>query len=151
MNHKKYIQLALIKSKQSLESGAFPAGAIIVANDGAIVSQEISAIYPSINLHSESKAIDKAMQKLNMQLSDCTLYCSMQPCAMCLSRAYWAGIRNIFYAVSARRVDPVLCYESNIDTLELASHFHEKINLTQLTEFEEQGLQLYQSWKEKLS
>ncbi len=33
-----------------------------------------------------------------MNLSDCTLYTSCEPCPMCLGAIYWSGIRKVVYS-----------------------------------------------------
>lgn len=72
-NHLKYVNLAIEKSIESYNNGAFPAGAVIVQND-IILTSTISAIYPKIIFHAESNAIDNAMNLTNNQLTDCILY-----------------------------------------------------------------------------
>src|SRR5690606_29332979 len=96
---RRYAEAAIKLAEQSLLAGAFPAGAIVVI-DGDIVASAISNSYPAANHHAESKAIDAAMEKLNRQLADATLYASMESCLMCLSNAYWSGIRRVVFAAA---------------------------------------------------
>ena len=72
----------------------------MVLND-EVVATGISDIYPGYQ-HAECQAIDSAFQRFG-KLTGATLYASMEPCIMCLSRAYWAGIRKIIFA--ARKDD----------------------------------------------
>lgn len=139
---------AVKMAKLSFEEGAFPAGAVLV-KDNKIISKNISAHYPAINFHGESKCVDEAMNKLNVQLTDCVLYCSMEPCLMCLSRAYWAGIRKIFYVLKKEKVDQKLCYENDFDQEKVASSFNEKIEMIQIPELENEVLKIYNDWIEK--
>ncbi|HQF36272.1 MAG TPA: deaminase [Candidatus Dojkabacteria bacterium] len=127
-NDIEFFKIAIEMSHQSYEEGAFPAGAVIVKN-GKIISKTTSASFPKINYHAESKSIDIAINDLNEQLTDCTLYASVEPCLMCLSRSYWAGIRRIVLAVKKENVPYTLCYESNLDHLELVKKFNENIKL----------------------
>jgi len=49
--------------------------------------------------HAEVTAIREAASKLKSHdLKDCILYCSCEPCPMCLGAIYWAGIRKVVYA-----------------------------------------------------
>ena len=145
MEDNKFAKLALEMAGKSFEEGAFPAGAVIVQN-GKVIAKNTSAQYPNFHLHAESKTIDESMVLLKVQLTDCTLYCSMQPCLMCLSRAYWAGIRRIVYVVKKSSVDPTICYETDLEHEKLLENFNEKIEMTQVPELESVGLELYKKW-----
>lgn len=141
-----FVKKALDMARNSYNEGAFPAGAVLVKDD-QIVSQNTSAKWPQIVFHAESKTIDEAISKLGSQLTDCTLYCSMQPCLMCMSRAYWAGIRKIVYVINKDSVSYKTCYESDLDHRELLEHFNEHIELIQASELEEEALKLVKEWE----
>jgi tRNA(Arg) A34 adenosine deaminase TadA len=143
----KYLELAIELSQDSLHYGAFPAGAILVQND-EIISQSISAKYPKINFHAESQIIDEAINKLDKQLIDCELYASMEPCLMCISRAYWAGIRKIYFVIKKESVDSSY-FESNLDHKEIYEKFNEKMEIIYVKEYEEQALAVVREWESK--
>jgi tRNA(Arg) A34 adenosine deaminase TadA len=147
MKDLEYSRLAVDMAKKSFEEGSFPAGAVIV-KDGKIISKNTSAKYPKINFHAESKTIDEAINNLDIQLTGCTLYCSMEPCLMCLSRAYWAGIRRIVYVVKKSNVDYKLCYESDIDQQLLVKNFNENIEIVHVGDLEKEALSIYYKWIE---
>ena len=49
--------------------------------------------------HAEVSAIREACRKVkNFKLDGCVVYSSCEPCPMCLSALYWAGISKIYYA-----------------------------------------------------
>src|SRR5713226_7891318 len=78
--------------------GAF--GAVIV-RDGKIVSEGMNRVVASHDptWHAEMEAIRLACVTLQSpKLTGCTLYTSGEPCPMCISAAYWAGIGQIYYA-----------------------------------------------------
>ena len=53
--------------------------------------------------HAEVVAIRNACRELaTFDLSGCTVYTSCEPCPMCLSAIYWAGISRICYANTKR-------------------------------------------------
>jgi short-subunit dehydrogenase/deoxycytidylate deaminase len=145
-----YLKIAIEMSRQSYEEGAFPAGAVIV-KDGKILSKTTSATFPKINYHAESKSIDIAINDLNEQLTDCTLYASMEPCLMCLSRAYWAGIRKVVFAVKKENVPYSSCYESNLNHFDLMEKFNEKIQLVHIEELQNDAMKEVSVWLEKHS
>lgn len=143
-----FTKQAIEMAQRSFDEGAFPAGAILV-KDGVVVSSNTSVKYPKIIYHAESKTIDEAMDKLDMQLTDCTLYTSMEPCLMCLSRAYWAGIRKIYFAIKKESVNYKICYESNHNHFGLLEKFNEKIELVHITELEEAALKIVFTWQKQ--
>ncbi|MBN1618042.1 SDR family NAD(P)-dependent oxidoreductase [Candidatus Dojkabacteria bacterium] len=145
-----YLKMAIEMSHQSYDEGAFPAGAVIV-KDGKVISKTTSTSFPKINFHPESKSIDIAINELNEQLTDCMLYASMEPCLMCLSRAYWAGIRKIVFAVKKENVPHSICYESNLNHYDLLEKFNEKIELVNIEELQEYAIVEVKAWLEKNS
>jgi len=145
MNDLDFAKIAVYLSKESLDKGAFPAGAVLVKN-GCVLSKNISAKWPKITMHGESKCIDEVMDKQNSQLSECVLYCSMEPCLMCSSRAYWAGIRKIFFVIKKQNVDAKFCYESEMDNESILNSFNEKIEIIQVKELEPEALEVYKQW-----
>lgn len=51
--------------------------------------------------HAEINAIKEACNILGtIDLSDCELYTSCEPCPMCLGAVYWAKIKTIYYIAS---------------------------------------------------
>lgn len=78
--------------------GAF--GAVIV-QDGSIIGEGANRVVAENDptWHGEMEAIRNACKATNsFKLRDATLYTSAEPCPMCMAAAYWAGIKNIFYA-----------------------------------------------------
>lgn len=149
-NDIEFLKMAIGMSHQSYEEGAFPAGAVIV-KDGKVISKTTSATFPKINYHPESKSIDIAINKLNKQLTNCTLYASMEPCLMCLSRSYWAGIRKIVFAVKKENVPYSSCYESNLNHYDLMEKFNSKIQLVHIEELQDEAMKDVKVWLEKHS
>ncbi len=140
-----FLKMAIEMSHQSYKEGAFPAGAVIVKG-GRVIAETVSVSFPKINYHAESKAIDMAINELNEQLSDCTLYASMEPCLMCLARAYWAGIRRIVFAVKKETVPYKLCYESNINNYDVLEKFVEKIELIHVEDLQSEAKKDVDEW-----
>lgn len=79
-----------------------PFGAII-AKDGIEVSSGCNSVTTGNDptAHAEIVAIRSACQKLNTwSLKGYDLYSSCEPCPMCLSAAYWAGVNKIWFSAS---------------------------------------------------
>jgi guanine deaminase len=85
---------------EGIELGSGPFGAIIVKN-GIVISSATNRVVASHDptAHAEVVAIRMASEKLGTHdLSGCDLYCSCEPCPMCLGAIYWSGIINVYYS-----------------------------------------------------
>src|SRR5690348_1722263 len=96
-----FMQEAIRLSEQGMRAGAGgPFGAVIV-KDGEIIGrgchQVLSGKDPTA--HAEVVAIRQACQKLgNFDLAGCEIYCSCEPCPMCLAAIMWARLDRVYYA-----------------------------------------------------
>ncbi|BAU11911.1 cytidine and deoxycytidylate deaminase zinc-binding region domain protein [Leptolyngbya sp. NIES-3755] len=83
--------------------GHHPFGAILVAPDHDTVLFEQGNV-DSVN-HAESVLIRTAYQNLSPEyLWDCTLYTTVEPCAMCAGTLYWGNIGKLVYGVAETRL-----------------------------------------------
>lgn len=95
-----FMAMAIRLSEENVANGGGPFGAVIV-RDGEVVSTGANRVVPNSDptAHAEVMAIRSACAQLGtFNLSGCTIYTSCEPCPMCLSAIYWAGIDHIFYA-----------------------------------------------------
>ncbi len=99
-NKNKFIREAVNESLKSVESGGGPFGAVIV-KDNKIIAKAGNSVTGDIDptAHAEINAIRAAAKKLKtFELSGCSIYCSCEPCPMCLGAIYWARIEKVFFA-----------------------------------------------------
>lgn len=94
-----FMQLALTLAKEAASLGEVPVGAVIV-KDGKVIGQGANAPIrlndPSA--HAEMLAIRHAASHLgNYRLVDCTLYVTLEPCAMCAGVIQHARISRLVY------------------------------------------------------
>lgn len=105
-----FMARAIELSEQNVLNGGGPFGAVIV-KDGKIVAEGVNRVTAQNDptAHAEVNAIRSACNSLNtFKLDGCTIYTSCEPCPMCLSAIYWAGISRIFYGNTkedAARID----------------------------------------------
>lgn len=97
-----YMQAALHLAEQAALAGEVPVGAIVV-KDGVIVGRgynaPISQHDPSA--HAEIQAMRDAANTLgNYRLVGCTLYVTLEPCAMCSGAMQHARIARLVYGAS---------------------------------------------------
>ena len=96
---RKFMRQAIDLSIENVRNGGGPFGAVIVRN-GEVVATGVNNVVPHCDptAHAEVSAIRKACQRVgDFKLDGCTIYTSCEPCPMCLSAIYWAGIERIFY------------------------------------------------------
>lgn len=77
--------------------------AAIIVKDGQVIAKGVNQVTSSCDptAHAEIVAIREASKKLqNFDLQGCEIYCSCEPCPMCLAAIYWARIDKIYYANS---------------------------------------------------
>lgn len=96
---REFMQMAIDLSIESVANGGGPFGAVIVRN-GDVIATGSNHVTKSCDptAHAEVSAIREACAKeQNFKLEGCTCYTSCEPCPMCLSALYWAGISRIVY------------------------------------------------------
>lgn len=95
----RFMDIAAELSIENIDNGGGPFGAVIV-RDGEIVSTGVNTVTNDNDptAHAEINAIRHACKKLQtFQLSGCVIYSSCEPCPMCLSALYWAGVGKIYF------------------------------------------------------
>jgi tRNA(adenine34) deaminase len=98
----KFMRLALREAQRAAKEGEVPVGAVIV-QDGCVVARAhnrpIHLNDPSA--HAEILALRRAARKLgNYRLTGCTLYVTIEPCAMCAGAIVHARVRRVVYGAS---------------------------------------------------
>lgn len=93
----KYILLALEEAKKS--NNDIPIGAVIV-KDNLVISKAHNEVVKrnDATAHAEILAIQKACKKLNTyNLSECSIYSTLEPCPMCTGAIINAKIGKVVY------------------------------------------------------
>lgn len=95
----RFMEMAINLAEENIDTGGGPFGAVIV-KDGEVIATGANRVVPNSDptAHAEVMAIRNACAKLGtFQLTGCTVYSSCEPCPMCLSALYWAGVSRICY------------------------------------------------------
>jgi tRNA(adenine34) deaminase len=123
----RFMDRALKEARRAADRGEVPVGAVIVKDGCAIAlgyNRSIQRTDPTA--HAEVVAIRAACRKLgNYRLSGCTLYVTIEPCAMCLGAAIQARLDRLVFgaldpkagAVSSIVAFPVEKTNHRIDVL----------------------------------
>ncbi len=94
-----HLRRANAVAQQALQAGHHPFGAILVAPDQATVLLAQGNL-DTVN-HAESTLARTAYQRFAPDyLWGCTLYTTVEPCAMCAGTQYWANIGQLVYGVA---------------------------------------------------
>lgn len=130
INHETFMLVALEQARLSKTSGELPFGAAII-KDGAVLAlgrcQE--AELQTVLAHAEASAVDRACRKLQTtKLSDCTIYCTNEPCPMCAAAIFQAKIPNV--VIGASRADIPSLRPRKIDLEALANDSGYPITIT---------------------
>ena len=99
MEHRKFMSLALTEARAAAEKGEVPVGAVIVKNGEVIASAHNETEKKNNPLcHAEFMAVQKALENLGTKnLSDCTLYVTLEPCPMCMGALLHCRIGSIVF------------------------------------------------------
>lgn len=103
------MDLAARLSSDNIDNGGGPFGAVIV-KDGEILSTGVNSVTRDNDptAHAEVNAVRAACRKLGtFKLEGCTIYSSCEPCPMCLSTLYWAGVSKLFYGNTKEDADAI--------------------------------------------
>ncbi|MFC7681806.1 nucleoside deaminase [Paenibacillus sp. GCM10028914] len=76
-----------------------PFGATIV-RDGEVIAAVSNTMMRDTDpsAHAEMVAIREACKKLDtMDLSDCIIYATCEPCPMCMGAIIWSGVKEVHY------------------------------------------------------
>ncbi|NOU39873.1 MAG: tRNA adenosine(34) deaminase TadA [Methylotenera sp.] len=97
-----FMQQALELARIAADAGEVPVGAIVV-KDGVIIGRGSNAPISTSDptAHAEIRAMRDAATHLgNYRLVDCTLYVTLEPCAMCTGAIQHARIARLIYGAS---------------------------------------------------
>jgi tRNA(adenine34) deaminase len=94
-----WMELALAEARMAADAGEVPVGALVI-NNGEIVgragNRNLRDHDPTA--HAEILALRQAAQHLgNHRLTGCTLYATIEPCAMCAGAVIHARIARLVY------------------------------------------------------
>lgn len=105
MNPKKeelYMKAALAEAQKAFDKQEVPVGAVIVCNDTIIArAHNLTETLKDPTAHAEMQAITAATNWLGGKyLTDCTIYITLEPCAMCAAALGWSQVTEICYGAS---------------------------------------------------
>lgn len=140
----KFMKQALNSARHAGKNGDVPIGAVIV-RDGVVIARGENLVQRKQNptLHAEIVAINRATRKLGEKfLTDCDIYVSLEPCAMCATAISFARIRNIYFAATDSKGGGITANARVFDT---DKHLW-KPNVIQMDEFADESAELLRNF-----
>lgn len=90
---------ALEEAQKAFDADEVPIGAVVVC-EGRVIARahNLTETLNDVTAHAEMQAITSAANSLGGKyLSGCTLYVTVEPCAMCAGAIGWAQLKRIVY------------------------------------------------------
>jgi tRNA(adenine34) deaminase len=97
--------LAIKQAKLAASLGELPYGAVVVGSEGEILGAAHDEVVSSHDLtaHAEILAVRQATSSHGW-LAGATLVATVEPCAMCFSAAWTAGVTRLAFGLSMREL-----------------------------------------------
>jgi tRNA(Arg) A34 adenosine deaminase TadA len=99
-----FLRRAIELAGEARADGRHPFGSLVVNERGETVVEALNnAVRPKGDptQHAETVACAQAARLLGaVELAQCTLYTSTEPCAMCAGAIYWTGIGRVVFALA---------------------------------------------------
>ena len=138
---------AIRLSRESIAKGGGPFGAVIV-RDGEVIAAASNSVVPDNDptAHAEVNCIREACRKLGtIDLSDCVIYTSCEPCPMCLGAIYWAHIGKIYYA-NTRKDAEAVAFDDNFIYEELDRPLKHRVKPI-IHLLRNEAIKVFEEWK----
>lgn len=106
----KWMRLALDAAARAASIGEVPVGAVVVDANGELLATASNRpiVDTDPTAHAEVLALRQAASKLgNYRLVGCTIYATIEPCAMCAGALVNARIKRLVYGAADERFGAV--------------------------------------------
>ena len=113
MTDREYMDLAIAQARLAAQRDEVPVGAVLVKGDKVIASaHNLVETLGDATAHAEMLVLREGMRQLGWRLSDCTLYVSLEPCAMCAGAIVNARLGKLIFGAFDERFG---CCGSRVD------------------------------------
>lgn len=121
-NHQYYLKEGLKDAKKAVKNNNMPFGAVLVDQNGNIIlrQENIELTEADCTGHAETQLMVKASKKYEKEfLKNCTLYTTVEPCAMCSGAIYWGNVGRVVFGLSERDLLAITGNDPQNPTLDL--------------------------------
>ncbi len=108
-DHERFIHETINLAEAAVAHGNEPFGSLLVKNGDVLLRVE-NTVYTGNDMtnHAEMNLVREALKQYDPAfLTDCTLYTSTEPCAMCAGAIYWSGIGRVVYGCTEQRLGEI--------------------------------------------
>ncbi len=145
-----FLNLAVEESIKGMNAGnGGPFGCVVVKGD-EIIGRGHNCVIANNDptAHAEVEAIRRACERLGShQLEECEIFCSCEPCPMCLGAIYWARPAKIYFA-NTKEQAAAIGFDDAFIYREVNVHFSSRTVPTEHVPMEE-ALRAFEAWKAK--
>jgi len=138
---------AIASARRALAHGEVPVGAAVV-KDGAVIARGRNAREKDCDptAHAEIVAIRRAARRLgSWRLTGCTLYVTLEPCAMCAGAMVLARLPRLVYGAT----DPKAGFAESLGDLVRHPRLNHRVDVTKGVLAEECGTILVEFFRER--
>ncbi len=120
------LRRAFAVATKARELGDHPFGAVLADADGQVLMEQgngYSSEGGDRTAHAERLLASRAAKAFSADfLTQCTLYSSAEPCAMCAGAIYWAGIGRVVFGQTEKDLKRQTGDHAENPTLDLPCH-----------------------------
>ena len=112
--HRRHMRLALAEAERAGRIGEVPVGAVVVLA-GEVVGRGANSpiLHADPTAHAEILALrDAAARVGNYRLSGANLYCTVEPCLMCLGAALHARVATVVHGAADPKIGATTALEA---------------------------------------
>jgi len=103
MDDFRFMKMALEEAERAFSRQEVPVGAVVVLPNGQVIAKahNLTETLHDVTAHAEMQAITAATDSIGGKyLNLCTMYVTVEPCAMCAAAMGWAQLGRLVYAAS---------------------------------------------------
>lgn len=141
-----YMSGAIEMAERGRLAGEPPVGACIVRGNEVLACLHNAVISElDVTAHAEMRALREACRIVRkLDLSDCEIYSTVEPCAMCMSACYYAGISRVIFGATLADMASYTGSELTVTPTELLRGQARQVQVEQF--MRDQCLEVLERW-----
>lgn len=104
---REYLHGTISLAESAVAHGNTPFGVLLAGPDGQVLMEQenVERTGHDCTGHAETALVRRASSRFSREfLAGCSLYTSVEPCAMCAGAIYWSGIGRVVFGMSERHL-----------------------------------------------